>query len=45
VLVCSKRKVLLAGCWVAVYCETKVLVADKPSEQADAFDLQTWRGP
>jgi hypothetical protein len=35
VLVCSERKVLLAGCWWLICCERKVLlaVADKPSEQ------------
>jgi hypothetical protein len=34
VLVCSERKVLLAGCWWLVCYERKVLVADKPSEQS-----------
>jgi hypothetical protein len=33
VLVCSERKVLLAGCWWLVYFERKVLLADKPSQQ------------
>jgi hypothetical protein len=27
VLVCSERKVLLAGCWWLVCCERKVLLA------------------
>jgi hypothetical protein len=35
VLVCSKRKVLLAGCWWLVCSERKVLLADKPSEEGD----------
>jgi hypothetical protein len=33
VLVCSERKVLLAGCWWLVCSERKVLLAGKPSEQ------------
>jgi hypothetical protein len=35
VLVCSERKVLLAGCWWLVRSERKVLsVADKPTNRA-----------
>jgi hypothetical protein len=30
VLVCSERKVPLAGCWGLVWSERKVLLADKP---------------
>jgi hypothetical protein len=33
VLVCSERKVLLAGCWWLVCSERKILLTDKPSEQ------------
>jgi hypothetical protein len=33
VLVCSERKVLLAGCWFVLREKYCWLVADKPSEQ------------
>jgi hypothetical protein len=34
VLICSERRVLLAGCWWLICSERKVLlVADKPNEQ------------
>jgi hypothetical protein len=33
VLVCSERRVLLAGCWWLVRSKRKVLLAGKPSEQ------------
>jgi hypothetical protein len=33
VLVCSERRVLLAGCWFVVREKYCWLVADKPSEQ------------
>jgi hypothetical protein len=39
VLVCSERRVLLAGCWWLVCSERKVLLADKPSEQDDKWSL------
>jgi hypothetical protein len=32
VLVCSERRVLLAGCWWLICSERKVLLPDKPSE-------------
>jgi hypothetical protein len=36
VLICSERKILLAGTWWLLCSERKVLVADKPSEQGCA---------
>jgi hypothetical protein len=35
VLVCSERRVLLAGCWFVMREKYCWLVADKPSEQAE----------
>jgi hypothetical protein len=42
VLVCSERRVLLAGCWWLIYSERKYcwLVADKPSHQSSATSHQ-----
>jgi hypothetical protein len=39
-LVCSERKVLLAGRWWLICSERKILLADadKPSEQGEEFD-------
>jgi hypothetical protein len=37
VLICSERKVLLAGCWWLIVLREKYcwLVADKPNEQGE----------
>jgi hypothetical protein len=41
VLVCSERKVLLAGGWFVLREKSSWLVADKPSEQGWLVSLQS----